>query len=78
MTDIKSVQKKDLIVTRVFDAPVKRVWKAWTEPERMMRWWGAERLHVACLQDRPPGWRRVSQCHAIARGPRILEQRCLP
>lgn len=31
---------RDLVITRVFDAPRKRVWKAWTEPESMMRWWG--------------------------------------
>jgi len=30
----------DLIITRVFDAPVELVWKAWTEPEHLMRWWG--------------------------------------
>lgn len=31
---------EDLIITRVFDAPRKLVWTAWTEPESMMRWWG--------------------------------------
>jgi uncharacterized protein YndB with AHSA1/START domain len=31
---------EDLVITRVFDAPRERVWKAWTEPESMMRWWG--------------------------------------
>ena len=31
---------KDLHVTRVFDAPVKLVWKAWTDPKHIMRWWG--------------------------------------
>jgi len=30
----------DLVITRVFDAPRELVWKAWTEPERLMRWWG--------------------------------------
>lgn len=40
MTNIKSVQKKDLIVTHVLDAPVTRVWKACTEPELVKRWWG--------------------------------------
>jgi len=32
--------KRDLIVTRVFDAPVEQVWKAWTDPEFVMQWWG--------------------------------------
>jgi uncharacterized protein YndB with AHSA1/START domain/predicted enzyme related to lactoylglutathione lyase len=30
----------DLTVTRVLDASVEEVWKAWTEPEYVMRWWG--------------------------------------
>lgn len=30
----------ELIITRVFDAPQEMVWKAWTEPERFMLWWG--------------------------------------
>jgi uncharacterized protein YndB with AHSA1/START domain len=32
--------KQDLVLTRVFDAPVEAVWKAWTDPEQVMRWWG--------------------------------------
>jgi uncharacterized protein YndB with AHSA1/START domain/predicted enzyme related to lactoylglutathione lyase len=30
----------DLAVTRVLDAPAEEAWKAWTEPEYVMRWWG--------------------------------------
>jgi uncharacterized protein YndB with AHSA1/START domain len=29
-----------LIIVRVFDAPVNEVWKYWTEPELLKRWWG--------------------------------------
>ena len=29
-----------LVITRIFDAPRELVWKAWTEPERFMLWWG--------------------------------------
>ena len=31
---------RDLIIIRLFDAPRELVWKAWTESERVMRWWG--------------------------------------
>jgi len=31
---------KDLIITRLFDAPRILVWEAWTVPERVMHWWG--------------------------------------
>jgi uncharacterized protein YndB with AHSA1/START domain len=33
---------RELVITRIFDAPRELVWKAWTEPERMQRWWGPE------------------------------------
>jgi uncharacterized protein YndB with AHSA1/START domain len=29
-----------LVVTRVFDAPRDLVFKAWTEPEHLVHWWG--------------------------------------
>jgi uncharacterized protein YndB with AHSA1/START domain len=32
--------EKNMVVTRVFDAPVEEVWKAWSDPERVMLWWG--------------------------------------
>ena len=32
--------ERELVITRIFDAPRELVWKAWTEPERVMRWWG--------------------------------------
>jgi len=32
----------DVVITRVFDAPVERVWAAWTEPEFIQKWWGPE------------------------------------
>jgi uncharacterized protein YndB with AHSA1/START domain len=31
---------EDLVITRVFDAPREAVWKAWTDPEHCVRWWG--------------------------------------
>ena len=30
----------DMVLTRELDAPVERVWEAWTEPELVKRWWG--------------------------------------
>ena len=35
-----NVEKRDLVITRLFDAPVEQVWKAWTDPEYVTRWWG--------------------------------------
>jgi uncharacterized protein YndB with AHSA1/START domain len=35
-----NVKKEDLVVTRIIDAPIELVWKAWTDPEHVRRWWG--------------------------------------
>lgn len=37
---VEIIKKMDLIVTRLFDAPIEQVWKSWTDPEQVMRWWG--------------------------------------
>jgi uncharacterized protein YndB with AHSA1/START domain len=31
-----------ITIERVFRAPVERVWRAWTDPAEVMRWWGPE------------------------------------
>ena len=36
----------ELVITRVFDAPVELVWKAWSEGDRMARWWGPKGLEL--------------------------------
>jgi uncharacterized protein YndB with AHSA1/START domain len=33
-------------ITRVFDAPVERVWQEWTEPERFADWFGGPTASV--------------------------------
>lgn len=30
----------ELVIVRVFSSPRDLVWQAWTEPERLMQWWG--------------------------------------
>ena len=30
----------ELVVSRVIDAPVARVWRAWTDPAEVSKWWG--------------------------------------
>lgn len=31
---------REVDITRVFDAPRELVWRAWTEPGQIARWWG--------------------------------------
>lgn len=32
--------KRDMVITRVFDAPVEEVWKAWSDRDYVLQWWG--------------------------------------
>jgi uncharacterized protein YndB with AHSA1/START domain len=35
-----NTNEQELVITRVFEAPRELVWKAWTDSERVKRWWG--------------------------------------
>jgi uncharacterized protein YndB with AHSA1/START domain len=37
----KPVTAHEITIRRVFDAPRELVWKAWTSPDHLARWWGA-------------------------------------
>jgi uncharacterized protein YndB with AHSA1/START domain len=38
MTDRR--RSNEILLTRVYDAPVRAVWDAWTIPEQVEKWWG--------------------------------------
>jgi uncharacterized protein YndB with AHSA1/START domain len=40
MTQSTSNEVERMTITRVFDAPRELVWKAWTDPQYVMQWWG--------------------------------------
>jgi uncharacterized protein YndB with AHSA1/START domain len=42
--------KRELVITRVFDAPRSLVFKAWTEPEHMVKWLGPQGFTGKILQ----------------------------
>jgi len=47
---------QELVVTRDFDVPRELVFRAWTEPERVRRWWGPEGFTMPyCDIDLRPG-----------------------
>jgi uncharacterized protein YndB with AHSA1/START domain len=51
-----------ILITREFDAPKEHVWKAWTTPELVRRWWHANRGEMTvCEIDLRVGgrWRYV-------------------
>jgi uncharacterized protein YndB with AHSA1/START domain len=47
---------QELITTRIFNAPRELVFKAWTDPERLKRWWGPKGFtNPVCEADVRPG-----------------------
>lgn len=38
-----------ILITREFAAPRHLVWRAWTEPELIARWWAGERGRVTSV-----------------------------
>src|SRR5438132_11195081 len=56
--------KRELVSTHVFDAPRELVWKAWTNPKLIPRWWGPRKYStvVEKMDVRPGGtWRFVQR-----------------
>jgi uncharacterized protein YndB with AHSA1/START domain len=41
---------EQILITREFDAPKHLVWKAWTTPELVKRWWNAKRGEVTIAE----------------------------
>ena len=53
---------RELVTTRVFDAPRELVFRAWTDPEHLVKWWGPNGFTTTSLEfDLRPGgaWRLV-------------------
>jgi uncharacterized protein YndB with AHSA1/START domain len=53
---------REIILSRVFDAPRELVWDAWTDPKKIVRWWGPNGFTttIEVMDVRPGGeWRHV-------------------
>jgi uncharacterized protein YndB with AHSA1/START domain/predicted enzyme related to lactoylglutathione lyase len=40
-----------LYITQIFDSPLSTVWKAWTEPEHIMKWWGPKDFTASIVKN---------------------------
>ena len=61
---ISTPTDREIVTERVLDAPRERVWRAFTDPELIPRWWGLRSMRtiVAELELRPGGrWRFVQR-----------------
>lgn len=53
-----STEGTTFAIARNFQAPIDRVWKAWSDPAQLQRWWGPRgcSVEVASLEFRPGGF----------------------
>ena len=68
--EAKRPVNRELVITRIFDAPRSLLFKMWTDPEHMAQWWGPRGFtNPVCDMDvRPGGAIRV-----VMRGPRGVD-----
>lgn len=38
--------EKEITIVRTVDAPLERVWQAWTDPKELKEWWGPENVTI--------------------------------
>ena len=58
----KDTSDREIVLTRVFDAPRELVWNAWTDPKQVSQWWGPKGFTTTIyeMDVRPGGvWRQT-------------------
>ena len=43
---MSEANNRTLTIEKTFDAPLKLVWEAWTQPEHVAKWWGPKGMEV--------------------------------
>jgi uncharacterized protein YndB with AHSA1/START domain len=78
VADSSRTAEREIVITRVLNAPRKLVFQAWTDPEHLMQWWGPKGFNsFTCDSDRKAGGKFRLQmrgpdgathaCHALFR-----------
>ncbi|MFD2872472.1 SRPBCC family protein [Mucilaginibacter ximonensis] len=68
MKDItdNNITDRELLITKLLDAPVELVWEAWSNPEHICNWWGPDGFTctISKMELRPEG-----EWHLVLHGP---------
>ena len=43
-------KNRTLSITKVFDAPIKTVWEAWTNPDNVIQWWAPPGMKIEIIE----------------------------
>lgn len=61
-TNVSDTADREIVISRLLDAPRELVWKVWTEPEHVAKWWGPNGFSTTIeeMDVRPGGvWRQT-------------------
>lgn len=50
MSEKNNTSSRTLTLNRTFNAPIKLVWEAWTQPEHIAQWWGPKGVKIEVLE----------------------------
>ena len=65
--------EREVVITRIFDAPRELVFKAWLDPKRLRAWWGPHKFtNPVCELDARVG----GKWHVVMRGPNGMDYPC--
>lgn len=59
---MESTADREIALARVFDAPRRMLWEAWTDPKQLVLWWGPRGFSTTILEmdvRTGGGWRMV-------------------
>lgn len=50
MSKMNDVKSRALTLKKVFSAPIKLVWKAWTNPDHIIQWWAPKGMKINIIE----------------------------
>ncbi len=50
MSKLNNAENRTLTLKKVFNAPVKLIWDAWTQPDHIVQWWAPKGIKVSVIQ----------------------------
>ncbi|MDN5202786.1 SRPBCC domain-containing protein [Fulvivirgaceae bacterium BMA10] len=50
MSNTNDLKNRTLTLKRTFNAPIKLVWEAWTQPEHIALWWGPKGMETKVIE----------------------------
>jgi len=50
MANTNDAKSRTLTIKKVFNAPVKLVWQAWTKPDHIVQWWAPKGMKITIIE----------------------------